>query len=313
MASQRKSTSLLRGGSKKKVKKEGRVISIETATDKPIEEYFTTVKHLANLGDIISIMPAIKKYHEVTKRRVRICQMIDVPGHYYANASHPTKSQDGTQVTMNSAMFEMIKPLVESQPYIHSFVPYNGQDIDLNFDVIRGQTDVGMPNLMIQCWVMFAFPDLDYDLSKTWIELPETKKPPILNQVKGKVIINFTERYRNPIVDYFFLQHYSPDLIFAGTEREHFLFCNRWGLNIPRLQVNDFLEIAYALKYSRFLLSNQSFLWNLSFALGTPRILEVCKFAPNCQPFISDYSKGYLYQVGAEYYWRKFYNDTMNK
>lgn len=300
---------------KKKSKKQlSKRLELELATSEQVipEEYFTTVKHMANLGDVISIMPAIKKYFEVTKRRVRVCQMIDIPGHYYANAQHPTKSADGTQVTMNQAMFLMIKSLVESQPYIHSFVPYEGQDINLNFDVIRGQTDVGMPNLMIQTWIMFAFPDLDYDLSKTWIELPDVKDHPILKQVKGKIILNFTERYRNPIIDYYFLQHYSPDLIFAGTEREHWLFCNKWGLSIPRLEVEDFMQLAYALKYSRFLLSNQSFLWNLSFGLGTRRILEVCKFAPNCQPFTSEISKGFLYQVGVEYYFRKWYNETIN-
>lgn len=287
-----------------------RVTPVQTGTDRPTDELFATVKHMANLGDVISIMPAIKKYYEVTKRRVQICQMIDVPGGYYQGAVHPTRSEDGTQVTMNKAMFEMIKPLVESQEYIHSFVPYSGQKIDLNFDVIRGQTEVGMPNLMIQCWIMFAFPDLDYDLSKTWVDLPAIKNNPILKQVKNKIIINFTERYRNGVIEYFFLQNYAPDLIFAGTEREHFLFCNRWNLNIPRLEIKDFLEIAYALKYSRFLMSNQSFLWNLSTALGTKRILEVCKYAPNCQPFVGENSKGFFYNVGAEYYWRLFYNKT---
>lgn len=289
------------------VKVESVVLSEQT---QPKDELFTTVKHLANLGDIISIMPAIKKYWEVMDRKVQLCQMIDVPGGYYQGAIHPTRSEDGTQVTMNKSMFTMMKPLVESQEYIHSCVPYDGQKIDLNFDVIRGQTDVGMPNGMIQCWVMYAFPDLDYDLSKTWIDLPEVKNHPIKKQVKGKVLINFTERYRNPIIDYYFLQSYSPDLVFAGTEREHFLFCNRWNVNIPRLEINDFLEYAYAIKYARFILSNQSFGWNLASGLGTKRILEVCKYAPNCQPFIGSNSKGFFYQTGVEYYWRKFYNET---
>lgn len=265
---------------------------------------------MANLGDIIAILPAIKRYYEVTKRKVILCQQIDAAAHYYAGATHPTVDANGTMVCVNKAMFDMVKPLVESQEYIQAFVPYTGQKIDLNFDVIRGQTDVGMPNGMIQSWIMYAFPDLDYDLSTTWIDFPEVKKHPIQKQVKDKIIINFTERYRNPLIDYYFLQNYSPDLIFSGTEREHFLFCNRWNLNIPRLEINDFLEYAYVLKYSRFLLSNQSFGWNLATGLGTKRILEVCKYAPNCQPFIGSNSKGFFYNVGVEYYFRKFYNET---
>lgn len=287
-------------------------IQIETAKlskiGNPSTQYFTTIKHLANLGDIICALVAIKKYYEVTKRKVIFCQQIDAQAHYYPGATHPTRSDDGTMVCINKNMFEMVKPLVESQEYIQSFEPYSGQKIDLNFDVIRGQTDVGMPNGMIQGWLMYAFPDLDFDLSKTWIHLPEVKNHPILKQVKGKIIVNFTERYRNNIIEYFFLQNYSPDLIFAGTEKEHWLFCTRWNLNIPRLEVNDFLEYAYAIKYCRFMICNQSFGWNLSTAMGTPRILEVCKYAPNCQPFIGENSVGFFYQVGVEYHFRKFYN-----
>ncbi len=287
-----------------------KVISTEIASERNPNELYTTVKHCANIGDVYSILPAIKKYYEIMKRRVQICQLIDMPGMYYNGAVHPTVSSEGVQVTMNQPMFDMLKPLIESQEYIHSFVPYMGQKIDLNFDVIRGQTDVGMPNGMIQSWIMYAFPDLDYDLSKTWIDLPEVKNHPILKQVKNKIIINFTERYRNPMIDYFFLQNYSTDIIFAGTEREHWLFCNRWNLNVPRLDVKDFLEYAYAIKYSRFILCNQSQGWGLATALGTKRILEVCKYAQNCQPFIGEWSKGFYYQVGVEYYWRKYYNAT---
>ncbi len=286
------------------------VISVENASEIKPNELFTTVKHCANIGDVFSIMPAIKKYWEVTKRRVQICQLINMEGAYYPGAVHPTKSEEGKQVTMNLPMFNMLKPLVESQPYIHSFQPYTGQKIDLNFDVIRGQTDVGMPNGMIQSWIMYAFPDLDYDLSTTWIDLPKVKKHPVSEQVKNKIIINFTERYRNPMIDYFFLQNYAPDLIFAGTDREHWLFCNRWGLNIPLLETKDFLEYAYALRDCRFLMANQSMAWNLSTSLGGRRLLEVCKYAPNCQPFIGEHSKGFMYQVGCEYHFRRMFNET---
>lgn len=276
------------------------------------QEIFTTIKHSCNLGDIISSLPCVKKYWQLTGRRIMFCQAVNTPAAYYQGATHPTTDENGNMVCVNNKMFEMIKPLIESQPYIHSFVKYEGQHIDLNFDVIRGQTDVGMPNFMIQSWLMFAFPDLHYDLSKTWMELPEVENHQVKKIVEGKVIINFTERYRLPPtqIDYFFLRHYAPDLMFAGTEAEHFKFCTRWNLNIPRLEVNDFLEYAYALKYSRFLMSNQSMAWNLASGLGTKRLLEVCKWAANCQPYIGDGSYGYFYQVACEHYFRQLYNET---
>lgn len=275
------------------------------------EELFTSVKHMPNLGDQISVMPAIKKYWEVTGRRVRFMQMVGHPASYYAGATHPT-TKDGVMVSMNDKMFEMMKPLMESQPYIHSYVKYEGQKVDLDFDTIRGKTFVGMPNLMLQSWIMYAFPDLACDLSKPWIELPELEDHSIKEQVEGKIIINFTERYRNAssVLDYYFLKNYAPDIVFAGTEGEHFKFCNQWGLTVPRLEVSDFLEYAYALKYSRFFLGTQSFGWNICQAIHHPRIVELCSYAPNIQPMIGEDSYGFFHQVGVEYYFRLLYNKT---
>lgn len=270
---------------------------------------YTRIKHGCNLGDIISSLAAVKRFYDVTNRKSVYCQKIDMKAMYYSGATHPTKDDNGNMVCINSKMFEMIKPLVESQEYIAKFEPFTGQNVNLDFDVIRGRTFVNMPKMMIQSWLMFAFPDLAIDLSQSWMVLPETYHP-IQEQTKGKIIVNFTERYRNNVIDYFYLQNYAPDLIFAGTEQEHFMFCNQYCLNIPYLKVNDFLETAYALKAARFLLSNQSFLWNLSSALGLPRVLELADYAPNCQPFVGPDSYGFYHQNCNEYYFRMLYNKT---
>lgn len=285
----------------------------ELATpQKPIEN-FTRVKHSVNLGDLYASMGAVKKYYDVTKRKVVISQKVGQEAAYYSGAEHPTKNEHGLPVCMNDKMWEMVKPLIESQEYIHAFERYEGQRIDLDFDVIRGKTFVNLPHGAIQGWLPLAFPDLSFDLSKAWITLDDNIPENIQKQVKGKVILNFTERYRNANTDYFFLKNYAPDLIFAGTEKEHWLFCNKWQLTIPRLEVNDFLELGYALKASRFLLGNQSQLWNLAEAMKTPRILEICNFAQNCIPMIGEDSFGFFHQVGVEYYYRTLYNKTANK
>lgn len=276
---------------------------------KPVQQYYCRVKHSVNLGDIIAALPACKRYWEVTKRKIIFSQTINQLGAYYEGAVHPTVDEQGRNVCVNLPMWEMMKPLVESQEYIHSFEKYEGQPIDLDLDVIRGKTFVGLPNLMIQSWIMYAFPDLSCDLSKPWIHLPEVKNHPIKKQVGGKAILNFTERYRNDSMDYFFLQNYAPELIFAGTEREHYMFTSKWNLNIPRLEVKDFLEYAYAIKYSRFLLGNQSLGWNISQAMGTPRIVELCRYAPNVQPMVGENSHGFFHQVGVEYYVKRLFNE----
>jgi len=275
------------------------------------DELFTTVKHFANIGDCFSVMGAAKKYHDVTGRRIKFCQTVGQPAAYYPGAVHPTVDEQGVNVCVNQRGFDMIKPLAEYQEYIHSFVPYNGQAIDLDFDVIRGKTDVALPAGLIQSWIVYAYPDLAFDVSKPWIKIPDKAPKHIVDQVKGKVLINFTERYRSHSpIDYFFLKDYAPDLIFSGTEKEHWLFCNKWQLTIPLLEAKDWLEIAHAIKESRFLLCNQSSQWNLATAMGAPRVLEVCKWAFNCHPNIGEDNFGGFYQTAIAYYFRNMYKKT---
>lgn len=276
----------------------------------PQEGNYTRVFHAVNPGDLIAAMGAIKKYYDVTKRKVVVSQSISTLAAYYQGAVHPTVNERGENVCCNLPMWNMLKPLIESQEYVHSFEIYEGQKIDLDFNVIRNKTFVNLPSGAIQNWVSLAFPDLAFDLSKAWIILNGECPDYIKQQVSGKVILNFTERYRNQVMDYFFLKHYAPDLIFAGTEKEHYLFCTRWGLSIPRLEVNDFLDLAYAIKECRFLFANQSMNYNLAEAIKKPRVLEICQFAQNCIHGIGEHSYGFFHQLGAEYYFRKLYNET---
>jgi len=249
---------------------------------KPQNEYFIRVLHCVNPGDLIAAMGALKKYWEVTNRKVIVAQSITTVASYYSGAVHPTVNERGENVCCNMPMWEKLKPLIESQEYIHSFEVYNGQKIDIDFNIIRGKTFVNLPQGAIQNWVPLAYPDLAFDLSKAWMILDGKCPDKIKKQVAGKVLLNFTERYRNPLSDYFFLKNYAPDLIFAGTEKEHYLFCSKWNLDIPHLKVDNFLELAYAIKESRFILCNQSFNYNIAEAIKKWRIVELCSYAQNC-------------------------------
>ena len=279
------------------------------------------VKHFANIGDAVAALAGVKKYWELTGNRVIFCQQIDVRGTYYSGATHPTKDIEGNEVMCNRKMFDMIKPLILCQEYIADVQIYNGQEVGLkngkllgiDIDVIRQKEFVNMPYMALQSWVFMAYPDMAADLSKAWMDVGEVdisncrmkykgKLSTELFDIKDKAIINFTERYRNHHLNYFFLKNYKDQIIFAGTEQEYEIFCDKWQLDIPYLIVDDFLQLAYIIKHSKFLLSNQSFAWNLAEAMKTPRALELCTYAPNCQPFVGEDSYGYLNQVGAVYY-----------
>lgn len=277
----------------------------------------TKVKHMANIGDLIASLASIKSLYQKTGKKVFYFQQLDVKADYYSGAVHPTKDANGEQVMCNSKMLEMIKPLLLAQEYIFDVEAYTGQAINIDLDVIRQQIFVNLPNGALQSWLMLAYWDLAYDLSTSWIDVPEvdistcrlsypnlvTETMPLdLNNLKNMAIVNFTERYRNAHLQYFFLENYQNNLIFSGTEDEYNIFCSRWNLNIPRLIVVDFLQLAAILKKTKFMIGCQSFCWNLAESLKTPRILELCQYATNCQPFYGKDSYGYYHQPAIKYY-----------
>jgi hypothetical protein len=47
--------------------------------------------------------------------------------------------------------------------------------------------------------------------------------------------------------------------------------------------------------------------------MQTPRVCEICSYAQNVIHMIGNECHGFLYQTGAEYYFRTLYNKTANK
>jgi hypothetical protein len=146
------------------------------------------------------------------------------------------------------------------------------------------------------------------DLTQSWISVEaEDSTAPTFTDT---VLINFTERYRSNNINYFFLQKYQDKALFVGTREEWKAFKEQWDLpRLDRLDVKDFLWLAIAIKSCKFVLGNQSFVWNLAEAMKHPRLLEMCSFAPNCQPFIGKHSYGYYHQNAVEYYFDKLMNE----
>jgi hypothetical protein len=266
-----------------------------------MEKKLISVRHNCNIGDLIASLAGLKGFYEENGNEFIYMQELDVDATYHTNYYHPTQN-NGKQVMCNKTMFNMIKPLIECQDYISKFVVFNGQKVDVDFSFIRGKIEVNIPYGAIQSWYALAFPDLDYDISKAWINVPHAT---FENDFTNKVLVNFTSRYRNQFIHYFFLKEYEKELLFTGTIKEHQEFCEKWNLNIPLLEVQDFLELAQIMKQSKFFLGNQSFCWNLNRAMNLPSILEMFPNAPNCIPFIGNKNYGYYHQNALEYYFKK--------
>lgn len=257
-----------------------------------------------NAGDAIAAIPAMREFHRKTGVKPILYLRKDVEAFYYEGAVHPVKNKEtGKNVMLNQQMIDMLISLFKAQPFYEDVKLYEGEEIGCDLDQIR-ETNVGMPGLSINRWVFYVYPDLACDLSKPWLEVPDSE----VDLAKGKIIITRTERYQNS-ANYSFLKPYEDELIFSGTMREYNAFCMTYDLNIKKLTVNNFLDLAQAIKQSRFHITNQTMANQVSQGIFHPSILEVCTFAPNCIQIGED-RYDFISQMGLEYYFNLLYKKT---
>ncbi len=262
-----------------------------------MENKTTSFLHQGSLGDCVASLPAIKEYYRKTGKKAVLYLVEGVKAFYYQGATHPTMADDGvTNVMLNKAGINMLIPLFKEQECIADCRIWNKEPINIDLGRIR-ETNVGMPNFCISRWYFQCFPDLACDLSKVWLNVPDTDK----DFAKGKIIVTRTERYLNPNINYKFLKNYEKDVIFSGTELEYQIFKLRYDLNVPKLVIKDFLELAQAIKQSKFHISNQTMAAQISQGTKHPRIIELCEFAPNVIVIGKD-AYDFLAQESLEYY-----------
>jgi hypothetical protein len=257
-------------------------------------------------GDLISFLPVVKTACERLDAKADIYMWLDQKAFYYPGAEHPYESMFPYKA------YVWMKPLIEAQAYVNSFNIWKGEEIIVDLDKHRERM-LGMPYGSILRWLGFVYPDTQCDLSKPWLEAPaqrefktvgEYQNLLVMEQVERKILINRTSRYNKPYVTYWFLQQYEKDLMFVGLPEEHEKFNKEWGLNIPHLKVDNFLELAIAIKCCKFFLGNQSMCYAIAEAMKAPRLLEVCDFAPNVQP-IGPNGWDFQFQEGLIYHFER--------
>ena len=263
-------------------------------------------KHSGNAGDIIAAMAGIRQICEKLGRKATLLLRLNTPAFYYSGApQHPVQDARGQQVMLNRKQYDMLKPLLLAQDYVAGVGIYTGQKVMVDLDRIRGEVAVGMPNTQIQHWYGYAFPDMWTDTSEAWMGAPG------MGGDSRKILINRTSRYVNENLDFHFLKAYADrgELLFTGLEVERDEFCERWGYSVELLKVGDFLDLAGHLAGARFVLCNQSFVYNLCEALKVPRVLEICTWAPNCTPTGAG-AAAYMNQAGLEYWFGQMVERT---
>jgi len=256
------------------------------------EKIIIPARHSVNLGDLIYSLWGLRAVARRHNAKIQLYQWLDRDAFYYEGAEHPTKTDGGKNVSMNKKMFDMVKPLIESLDFIHSFEIYDCQKVALDLDRCR-RMNVNIPYGDIRRWIMYADPELQADISEGVINfgmlataLPHKEVNAVgdaMELVTGQIIANRTSRYRNEAIHYGFLQHQPLRVYFAGTMEEYAEFQS----HVPKavyLPIKNFLELAIYISSAKVFIGNQSFCFSLAEAMKTPRVLEVCSFAPNVIP-----------------------------
>ena len=253
--------------------------------------------HSGSVGDCWAAIPAMKEFYRNTGKKVVLYLTNGQKAFYYDGATHPTVGADGvTMVMLNEPTINMMIPLFKEQECIADCQIHNNQPIQVDLNRIR-DTFVNMPYHSLSKWYFYAFPDTYCDLSKQYIFAPDSEK----DLAKGKIIVTRTERYLNMGISYSFLKKYEKDILFCGTELEYYIFKLRFNLDVKRLHINSFLELAQALKQCKFHISNQTQAMQISEGLKIPRIVELCRFAPNVD-LIGEKAFEFYAQEALEYY-----------
>jgi len=257
------------------------------------------VGHWYNSGDLITILPGLQHIFETKGIKTDLYQKLDLPAGYFPGSIHPVVNSDGEQVCMNKGTFEAMRPLIEAQDYISSFNEWKSEKVDWDMLRIRDSYFIPMPASDIYHWPFFIFPEMACNLSEWSLYVPKESW-----EVMDKIIVNRTQRYRNPYINYRFLKKHEDKLLFAGTETEWRLFQEENELSFPLLKVDNFLDLASAIQHCKLFIGNQSLCFHLANGVGATRILEVCREFPNTLPFGPD-GYAFIYQEALEFYVEK--------
>jgi hypothetical protein len=279
-----------------------------------------TYYHAVNTGDLLAALPGMRQVFIETKRKARILQRLNMKAYYFEGATHPVLDDEGHQVSMNKKQWSMLTPLLKAQPYVAKCEVFGGQAYDFNLNLIRESVVTPMPNGSLYWYLPLVCPQMATDFSEPFLRVRGSFSVRIeyndgrveytgsnINLLRDKLIVTRSERYLNQLVTYFFLKEFENKIVFAGTEKEHKRFCEEWNLDIPRLVVKDFLEMAQALNSCKAHLANQTALYHISEGLKIPRYLEICL------PFANTWPNGkngyaFAHQVTLEYYIRKLFS-----
>lgn len=220
-----------------------------------------TFLHSGHIGDIINCLPVIKKIAENHNCHLFI-QLDKKIETYYPD--HPSG-----QYFIREKQYNLLLPLLKKQNYLRSIKIYAGENIDIDFDMIR---EMPINLLFDNARYAFVTSGIQVNLNNQFIDVDEH---PI---IKNRIVILRSLRYQNYFISYKFLENF-PNPIFVGTANE-FKELKKNLKNLEFYECKDFLEMAMIIKSCKLFIGNSSLGIDLAESLKVPRLLEACPYFP---------------------------------
>jgi len=235
----------------------------------------TTFASSGNAGDLIYALSSIQDYCWINDTKAVIYLRLDRPATYQTN-THPLGN-----VMLNKNMFDMLYPLLKEQDYIHEVIALElGEDYPVQFDLdLFRNENKNLSAGDIKLWHSVVYPELRPATAFNCLYAE-----PIKNDY---TIVNRTQRYNNPLIDYSILE--GKKVMFVGVDSEYKIF-KMMNPFAERLEVKDFLELAQYIAGCELFIGNQSMAFAIAEQLKVKRILEQFVIAPNVIPQGGDWS-----------------------
>lgn len=169
---------------------------------------------------------------------------------------------------------DALKPLALVQPYVTSFKPHQGEEIDLD---LTGYRSLGWRYAHTIADRIATWARVKADYVSPWLEAEPSPA------TKGKIIVARCPRWLGLQFPWKALvQTFRKDMLFLGTDEEYRAFCVNAGVVVERLRTANLLEVAQAIAGSELFIGNQSAPNAIAEGLKHRSIAEACPTAFDC-------------------------------
>jgi len=173
----------------------------------------------------------------------------------------------------------IVRPLLESQPYIDKCKVWKDEHIDWESEGFRAGYHHPCETLLsaharhaLAKGIIHTMPTGE----AKWLTVEPSK------EFQERIIINRSPRYQNDLFPWGeVVKKYGNRLLFVGLPEEHHMFITRYG-EVEYKPTKDMLEIAKMIAGSLLFIGNQSAAMTIAEGLKVPRILETCLHIPDC-------------------------------